>query len=160
MALIIFFPLGIFAVVFSIQSIIYIRRVSLWAIPKLVQHLFSETLCSCWWPCRFGKDNFNSRLQLYRLNSFVFHSLCFIWFWRLGSFNLSATTIMRPRSNRNSELRLIPIVFWIFWTLFKGRRLIGLDEYPKINFTNMTTTVSFELPTSPSTISVTTIRKF
>ena len=47
-----------------------------------------------------------------------------------------------------------------FRTLKKGRRLIGLDEYPKINFTNMTTTISFELPTSPSTISVTTIRKF
>ena len=47
-----------------------------------------------------------------------------------------------------------------FGTLKKGRRLIGLDEYPKINFTNMTTTISFELPTSPSTISVTTIRKF
>ena len=53
MALIIFFPLGIFAVVFSIQSIIYIRRVSFcfiddgdgcWRRNMLV------TTSSCWLP--------------------------------------------------------------------------------------------------------------
>ena len=148
------------------------------------QSMFSEAFCSCWWSRRFGKNNFNSGLQLYRLDSFIFHSLCFIRFWRLGSSYVSPTsttphgpcdtwphspTILgqnRPLASMISNIWSLIILcldlysLRLFRTLNKGRRLIGLDEYPKLNFTNMTTTVSFELPTSPSTISVTTIRKF